>query len=197
MPDIFRDLASPKVESYIGFDAENANNIISKFTTDVEDDSDDLTLGAYLRKRKGVENIIGSRALAKKQKKHQVRKPRLKGVKRPNPGPEGSPMMTIKGKSPVDTHNYFAMEKLAETLSSVELETVLAKCKSPGIPLTDASRWRGGLLPIASGAGEMMCLGMAMAMTLPWDHPSLTCPLNRNPSDFTIPHSANRFMETL
>ncbi|XP_024971876.1 uncharacterized protein LOC112510767 isoform X2 [Cynara cardunculus var. scolymus] len=81
----------------------NTDKVNSIFTIDSEDDSNDDTLGLFLKKRKGVE--VTRRAWnKKKQKRLQVEKTRPKAVKRPNLGPEGSRTMTKKA-------NY---EKLAE-----------------------------------------------------------------------------------
>lgn len=170
----------------LGFGAGNVDNVT---THDVADESDGIILGEFMKKRKCVQVTPGSSSTpTKKKKRLQATKTSLNEVKMPNPGPEGSQTVTKKGRSPTYTPG-FGIEKLSDALCSVELEMALANYKSPGIPLTDAYGWRGRLLPTASGVLGMEDSGM--------DRPILKCRLNRNPSEFTIPNDANRFMETL
>lgn len=164
--------------------ADNVNN--SKFTIDIEDDSDDETLGLFLKKRKGVK-VTRCPRNKKKQKRRQVEKPRPKAVKRPNLGPEGSRTMTKKPK-PAYPRNYYATEKLTEARRWVEVETAIAKKR----PVAGAPGGERGVVLTGSGAGGSKGPGMGAAT--PCEGRYLMITVNRNPADFSAPEAGNRFM---
>ncbi|KAI3684241.1 hypothetical protein L6452_33462 [Arctium lappa] len=170
--------------------AGNTGNVNSKSIIDTEDDSDDDTLGLFLKKRKGVKITRGARN-KKKQKRHQVEKPRPKAVKRPNLGPEGSRVFTKKPK-PAYTRNDNATGKLADTLRPVEVETPMARRKKSKTPVAGPPGSERGVVLTGSGAGGSK--GPAMGVAAPCDGRFLKIMVNRNPADFSAPEAGNRFM---
>ncbi|XP_024980560.1 uncharacterized protein LOC112517380 [Cynara cardunculus var. scolymus] len=68
LSDILRDLAGPSGGYHVRCNMTNPDNVNSRFVTETEDESDEITLDAFFRKQKGVEVKI-----KKKKKSKMVR----------------------------------------------------------------------------------------------------------------------------
>lgn len=69
LSDILRDLAGPSGGFHVRCNITNPDNVNSRFVTETEDESDDITLDAFFRKQKGVEVKIEK----KKKKRKMIR----------------------------------------------------------------------------------------------------------------------------
>ncbi|KAI3716332.1 hypothetical protein L6452_23593 [Arctium lappa] len=89
LSDILRDLAGPSGGFRVRCNITNPDNVNGRFITETEDESDDITLDAFFRKRKGVEVKIEKKK-KKKRKMVRVEEARLDRDKRSKHGSKDS-----------------------------------------------------------------------------------------------------------
>lgn len=166
----------PNVKSNVHFHTEISDKSDEDFTIDVEDDSDDDTLGMFLRKRKAVKvasRRSGPRKYYKKKKKPRVTKPLNR---RPN-------RTRTKRTKP---------HTLEADMALVPKRKKCGPYDSPGG--TGRSIVGQPVVEVGGSKDPDPGTGPVVVVDTPGKQFTLVCTCNKNPADFTLMVRGNKYL---